>query len=91
MSSTGANNEGLFLLDALALQANQKLPRKERVSSIYGSVKLSAQSGIVRVLYEFRPESPDEILLRVDDVVIVNQEFDDGWAVGVNIRAAIFH
>ncbi|KAI8622358.1 hypothetical protein BC830DRAFT_1089611 [Chytriomyces sp. MP71] len=85
MSSAGAKNDGLFPLDALALNTNQKPTRKERLTSIYGSFEMSAQSGMEHVRYEFQPERPDEILLRVGDEVIVNQEFDDGWALGVNM------
>ncbi|KAJ3233414.1 Sorbin and SH3 domain-containing protein 1 [Chytriomyces hyalinus] len=74
--------EGLFPLDTLAIDASREtLQRKNRQSSIYESLK----NGSERVVYDFMPERPDEIKLRVGDEVVVNQEFDDGWAFGVNI------
>ncbi|KAJ3264187.1 Sorbin and SH3 domain-containing protein 2 [Chytriomyces hyalinus] len=76
--------EGLFPLDTLAIDASREtLQRKNRQSSIYESQSLA--NGSERVVYDFVPERPDEIKLRVGDEVVVNQEFDDGWAFGVNI------
>ncbi|TPX55167.1 hypothetical protein CcCBS67573_g09500, partial [Chytriomyces confervae] len=76
--------EGLFPLDTLAIDASREtLQRKNRQSSIYESQSLA--NGSERVVYDFLPERPDEIKLRVGDEVVVNQEFDDGWAFGVNI------
>ncbi|KAJ3028075.1 UNVERIFIED_CONTAM: Sorbin and SH3 domain-containing protein 2 [Siphonaria sp. JEL0065] len=40
-----------------------------------------------RVLYDFVPERPDEIALKVGDEVIISQKYDDGWAFGINNRS----
>ncbi|KAJ3026321.1 UNVERIFIED_CONTAM: Sorbin and SH3 domain-containing protein 2 [Siphonaria sp. JEL0065] len=40
-----------------------------------------------RVLYDFAPERPDEIALKVGDEIIISQEYDDGWAFGINLRS----
>ncbi|KAI8841160.1 hypothetical protein BJ741DRAFT_19954 [Chytriomyces cf. hyalinus JEL632] len=87
--STG--QEGLFPLDTLQTGVlGENKPRKGRASSFFGSTEnsniVSAQSNSSeRVVYEFTPERPDEITLRIGDEVVINQEFDDGWGFGVNI------
>ncbi|KAJ3096188.1 hypothetical protein HK100_005629, partial [Physocladia obscura] len=89
--STG--REGNFPLDCLASFSdpnattnNGSKQTKQRVSSIFeidASKTLSSSSGTENVIYDYEPERPDELALRVGDKVIISQKFDDGWAFGV--------
>ncbi|KAI8831386.1 hypothetical protein BC829DRAFT_494512 [Chytridium lagenaria] len=38
-----------------------------------------------RVIYDYEPVQPDEILLTPGDLVEVSVEYDDGWATGKNL------
>ncbi|KAJ3119822.1 Sorbin and SH3 domain-containing protein 2, partial [Physocladia obscura] len=84
--STG--REGNFPLDCLASFSdpnaatnNGSKQTKQRVSSIFeidASKTLSSSSGTETVIYDYEPERPDELALRVGDRVIISQKFDDG-------------
>lgn len=36
------------------------------------------------VIHPYFPQIDDELLLRLDDIVTIHHEFDDGWALGIN-------
>ncbi|KAJ3348654.1 Sorbin and SH3 domain-containing protein 2 [Entophlyctis luteolus] len=42
-------------------------------------------STVHEAAYDFTPEQPDEIELRVGDRVELKQQYDDGWALGRNL------
>ncbi|KAJ3340704.1 NADPH oxidase 4 [Entophlyctis luteolus] len=42
-------------------------------------------STVREAAYDFTPEQPDEIELRVGDRVELKQQYDDGWALGRNL------
>ncbi|KAI8618253.1 hypothetical protein BC830DRAFT_1061607 [Chytriomyces sp. MP71] len=92
--------EGNFPLDCLASYADPSpttgpKKTKQRVSSIFDvddsktaqtpAINTHKADGSDKVVYSFEPERPDEIVLRVGDVVVVTQAYDDGWGYGKNI------
>ncbi|KAJ3395050.1 hypothetical protein HDU84_004509 [Entophlyctis sp. JEL0112] len=86
---------GYFPYDCLKsypVKGNTGTLKKQRVSSIYDAQVVErtnsprSQGKSPRVaIYMFNPANPDEIALRIGDKVSVGQEYDDGWAQGVNI------
>ncbi|KAJ3204307.1 Sorbin and SH3 domain-containing protein 2 [Entophlyctis luteolus] len=86
---------GYFPYDCLKsypVKGNTGTLKKQRVSSVYDTIEAdratsprSAGKAPRVAIYMFNPANPDEIALRIGDKVSVVQEYDDGWAQGVNI------
>jgi hypothetical protein len=71
---------------------DQVLPYKEDVKAPIGisSFQSGEQSGAqitetVRVVHEYVENLFDEMTLNINDRVLVNTRFNDGWAFGLNL------
>jgi hypothetical protein len=74
----------LLLLIALAFIIRRYLSRR-RQDSLCASLSSSQDSIFWEVNQAHTPKLEDEIELKVGDMVVVKEVFDDGWASGLNL------
>jgi len=49
-------------------------------------IERMAVGGKLVALHDYEPQQPDELAMKKGDIILLKEEIEDGWAVGVRLK-----